>query len=141
MAYTEQELWYSNILPVLFTNVKVRMTSAIGSDYPNLKFVSPNETYVESNYPTIRVSLVDMPEVGFDLSNSAIEGFRVTVQCDVVSLKSADSERIRNYVIRTMKDLGFRSISIPPITRDGNKWYGFARFRRLVEESDVTITS
>lgn len=140
MSYTEDELWYSNILPLTFTNLKVRITNDIGSDYSNLKFVSPNESYTESNYPTIRMALVDMPEVGSDLANTAIEAFRVTLQCDVVSLKATDTERIRNHVIRTMRDLGYRSVSIPPITRDGNKWYGFGRFRRLVEETDITIT-
>lgn len=139
MALTEQELWYSNIVPVTFTNLKTRVKNLIGSDYPKLKFVSPNEAYTESNFPTVRLRLVDMVEVGNGLDFNAIEAFSTTFQADVISLNAKDSERIRTYIIKVMHDLGYRTLSVPNIVRDGNKWYGFARFRRLVQETDMTI--
>ena len=140
MALPENEIWYSDIVPIAFNNLKVRVMNMIGSDYPKLKFVSPNEAYTESNFPTVRLWQVDMYEVGNGLDYDAIEAFNVTLQADVISLNAKDTERIRTYVIKAMHDIGFRTISVPPVLRNANKQYGYARFRRLVQETDIFIT-
>lgn len=139
MAFTENDLWYTNIPPVVFTNLKVRMTNEIGADYPSLKFVSPNESYAESNYPTVWLRATDIRELSNGLDYANIAGYMVTVQVDVITLNSADSERIRNYATKILHTIGFKALSIPEIQRSGTKWFGFGRYRRVIEETDLKI--
>lgn len=140
MALTEQELWYSNIVPVVFTRFKAVMRKHLSTDYPKLKIIAPNESFAPSNFPTVWLRLVDMRERGSGLDFGAIEAFTVTLQVDTITLNADDTERIRNYAIKVLHDIGFSAFSITPVMRDGNKWNGYARFRRLVQESDMTFT-
>lgn len=131
--------WIEDLDSTIFTLLKINMPSVIQEKYPNMRYTTVNNNKLPSQFPTVRVQVVDAPERGRDLDNMTVNAVYMTIQVDVLSNKSkSESKEIAFAIQRTLKNLSFE-VKTPISTEEGDIYRYIVRASRSFANGDVFV--
>ena len=131
------ELWFTKIGSVIFTQFKTRTKGILSPKFPKLKFTSDGENLENTKLPTVYFRELTPAERGMTLDNTSVNALFETIQITVYSQERKDVTEIMNACVLGMKQLRFSISGFPIYDRKKDIHYCVARFRRMIGEGDV----
>lgn len=132
--------WVTRIPNKIFTRVKAEFSEKIKTKY---KMTSSNFSTVGSSdtpavFPFVCIQTLEPVETGEDLERTSINGGIFTFQVDVYdNVSQTNAKSVMTEVLRIMKSMGFKCISIPTFNSSKDVHRMTARFRRSIDENDI----
>ena len=121
---------------IITTQVKVRVTSKIGSNYPKLSFTNEISD-VTPSFPNVFIQEIGNREIGNTLENNTINAVFDSIQIVVTSNTSkSDVKAVSNACILSMKELAFDKFAGPLYSKNNNIHRIDLRFRRAIGGGD-----
>ena len=122
---------------IIATQLRVRLTKMIGSDYPKLSF-STEITDETPSFPNVYIHELAPSEVGMSIPNQTIHAVRDTIQIEVsTDTSKADGRRVANACLSIMKTLRYSAIALPIYVKNNNIHRFVFRVRRVVASGDT----
>lgn len=134
------ELWFTEILPKVFTVLKVRGTERLKTKYPTIKFVKTDSVNDVPVYPTVYLTEDQYPEIGNTIDNRYVNAVEETIQADVETNTNENDVRIiMNEIVLQMKKMRFSVSTVPIYMSDGTNHRAVARFIRTFGADDTFL--
>ena len=137
--------WIFDSENVIYTVVKKRVSTALLTAYPSLRFTSDDDNATDTQFPTVYIHWLPGYEMARELKNTEINAAQCDVQIEVYtnreqgqkSAKEVMAEVIQNFVI-----LGFEIYQMPEFLSTGNDTKRMvARARRTLASGDTLYTN
>lgn len=127
-----------NLESQIFSRIKANFSDRIKKKYPDLNFTTSNKTPTKAKFPTVYIHFMESPEIGSDLEGASINGITATFQIDVTDNQSqARADEVSKEVLRIMRTMRFKSVSMPLHDNSGDTYRTISRFRRPVGAGDI----
>ena len=121
---------------IITTQIKTRVTTKIGSKYPNLSFTD-EVSDVQPSFPNVFIQEINNPEIGNSLENNTINYVDETIQIIVTTNTSkSDVKAVANACILALKEMSFSKTTGPLYSKKNNIHRIDLRFRRVIGGGD-----
>lgn len=122
----------------VLSRVKYGFSKSIAEKYPDLNFTTSDKSSTKAKFPTVYIHMMDSPEIGETLEGTSLNGTNAAIQADVLDNQSNNrTDEVAREVLRIMKSMGFKVISMPIHNNDGNEYKTTARYRRPTLSGDT----
>ena len=120
---------------IITTQIRVRVTKAIGSRFPKISFTN-EQTDNTPSFPNVYIHLIGQDEKGNTLENNVIHAVDVTVQVRVqTNTNKADALTVSTECIKALKQMAFTA-PLPIYSKDNNIHRCDFRSHRVIAGGD-----